>query len=58
MEKLPQNVIALGGIEADKIRRTKELEYAGVAVLGGVWLAKNKEEAFTKIYNEYRHVYH
>ncbi len=57
VEKLPQNVIALGGIKADKIRKTKEMGYAGVAVFGAVWLAENKNQAFTEIYNEYRNVY-
>ncbi|PKD21651.1 hypothetical protein APR41_01295 [Salegentibacter salinarum] len=58
VENISCKALALGGIEADKIRRTKELRYAGVAVLGAVWLAKNKEEAFIGIYNEYRNVYH
>ena len=57
VENLPHKVIALGGIEADKIPRAQELGYAGVAVLGAVWLAENKDQAFTEIYNEYRHVY-
>ena len=51
------DVIALGGIKADKISKTKEMGYAGVAVLGAVWLAENKQKAFTEIYKEYRNVY-
>lgn len=58
VENIFSKVIALGGIEADKIRRTKEMGYTGVAVLGAVWLAKNKEVTFTEIHNEYRNVYH
>lgn len=54
---LSNKVIALGGIEADKISEAKELGYAGVAVLGAVWLAENRNKAFTEIYNEYRHVF-
>lgn len=55
---LPHNIIALGGIKANNISRAKELGYAGVAVLGAVWLAKDSSVAFTEIYNEYQHVYH
>ncbi|MBZ9729896.1 thiamine phosphate synthase [Salegentibacter sp. JZCK2] len=58
VEKLQQKVIALGGIEADKISKTKEMGYAGVAVLGAVWLTEYRNKAFTEIYNEYRNVYH
>ncbi|MDT0685945.1 thiamine phosphate synthase [Autumnicola psychrophila] len=54
---LPFKVIALGGVEADKISKAKEMGYAGVAVLGAVWLAENKNQAFTEIYNEYKNVY-
>jgi thiamine-phosphate pyrophosphorylase len=54
---LSQNIIALGGIESTNISRAKELGYAGVAVLGAVWLAENPLEAFVQIYNEYQHVY-
>ena len=57
VENLPHQVIALGGIEADTIPKAKELGYKGVAVLGAVWLAENRNRAFTKIYNEYSNVY-
>ena len=57
VEAIPGKVIALGGIEADKISKTKEMGYAGVAVLGAVWLAENRDSAFTEIYKEYRNVY-
>ena len=57
VENIPYKVIAVGGIEAEKIPRAKELGYAGVAVLGAVWLAENKNQVFTEIYNEYRNVY-
>ncbi len=57
VEKLPQKVIALGGIEAGRISKTKEMGYAGVAVLGAVWLAENRNKDFTEIYNEHRNVY-
>lgn len=57
VESLPQKIVALGGIESDKISKTKELGYAGVAVLGAVWLAENKQKAFTELNIEYRNVY-
>lgn len=57
VEKLPHKVVALGGIEASKIYKAKDLGYEGVAVLGGIWLAENKHQAFTEIYNEYINVY-
>lgn len=58
VENLPQKVIALGGMETDKIPKTKELGYKGVAVLGAVWLADDRNKTFTEIHNEYRNVYH
>lgn len=58
VEKLPQKVIALGGIQANRIAKTKEMGYAGVAVFGAVWLAENRNKVFTEIHNEYRNVYH
>lgn len=57
VEKPQQNVVALGGIETDKIRKAKEMRYAGVAVLGAVWNAENKDSAFTEIFKEYSNVY-
>jgi len=58
VENLPHKVVALGGIEADKIHTAKEMGYAGVAALGAVWFAENKYKVFTEIFNEYRNVYH
>ena len=57
VEKFPHKVVALGGIEADKIPRVKYLGYEGVAVMGAIWLAENKQQAFNEIYNKYRNVY-
>ncbi|TVZ26352.1 thiamine-phosphate pyrophosphorylase [Gillisia sp. Hel_I_86] len=57
VEALQQKIVALGGIEAENISKAKELGYAGVAVLGAVWLKKNKPKAFVEIYNEYQNVY-
>ena len=57
VKTIPGKVIALGGIETDKISKAKDIGYAGVAVLGAVWNAENKEQALNEIYNEYRKVY-
>ena len=57
VKHLPQKAIALGGIRAERIAEAKELGYAGIAILGAVWTAKNKQKAFNKIYNTYRNVY-
>ncbi|SKB30269.1 thiamine-phosphate pyrophosphorylase [Salegentibacter holothuriorum] len=57
VENLPHKVVALGGIEADKIHTAKEMGYAGVAALGAVWFAENRHKAFTEIFNNYRNVY-
>ena len=57
VEKLTHKMIALGGIEADKIEESKALGYSGIAVLGAVWLAENRNKAFTEVYKEYSNVY-
>lgn len=57
VETIPVKVIALGGIEVDKILKAKALGYAGVAVLGAVWFAENRNKAFTEIYKKYKDVY-
>lgn len=54
---LPQQVIALGGIKADRIQQAKKMGYAGVAVLGAIWLAEDKRKAFEEIHKAYRNVY-
>lgn len=57
VENLPHKIIALGGIEKEKISKAKELGFKGVAVLGAIWTAENKVQAFTEIHNEHRNVY-
>lgn len=57
VEALPQKIVALGGIETVNIARAKEFGYAGVAVLGAVWLAENKQQAFAELINKYQYVY-
>jgi thiamine-phosphate pyrophosphorylase len=44
-----QNIIALGGIDEDKIETIREMGFAGIAVLGAIWQSKNPVEKFRKI---------
>lgn len=57
LKNLSYKVIALGGIDTDTILKAKEMGYTGVAVLGAVWLTKNKKKAFTEICKKYKDVY-
>ncbi len=44
-----KNIIALGGIDEDKIETCRELGFAGVAVIGAIWQKKNPLEKFKRI---------
>ncbi len=44
-----KNIIALGGIDEDKIETVRELGFAGVAVLGAIWNSENPIEKFKRI---------
>ncbi len=44
-----KNIIALGGIDEDKIETCRKLGFAGVAVLGAIWQSKNPLEKFKRI---------
>lgn len=44
-----KKIIALGGIDEDKIEICRELGFAGVAVLGAIWESKNPVEKFKQI---------
>ena len=44
-----KNIIALGGIDEDKIETCRELGFAGVAVLGAIWNSENPIEKFLRI---------
>lgn len=57
IENRSQKVIALGGIEKATIPKAKELGYAGVAVLGAIWTAKNKKEQFFEIFKAYKNAF-
>ena len=49
LRRLKRNLIALGGIDEDKIEIVREIGFAGVAVLGAVWNSKNPIEKFQRI---------
>lgn len=49
LSKTQYKVIALGGIELDTALRAKELGFAGVALLGGIWESKAPVEFFKQI---------
>ena len=44
-----KNIIALGGIDEDKIKICSEMGFAGVAVLGAIWNSKSPKEKFIKL---------
>ncbi|MES2284387.1 MAG: thiamine phosphate synthase [Bacteroidota bacterium] len=42
-------LIALGGIDEDKIEKVKELGFSGIALLGAIWKSENPVEKFKRI---------
>lgn len=44
-----KNIIALGGIDAEKIELVRKVGFAGVAVVGAIWNSKDPVERFKKI---------
>lgn len=42
-------LIALGGIDEDKIEKVKELGFSGIALLGAIWQSENPVEEFKRI---------
>ncbi|MFH1005042.1 MAG: thiamine phosphate synthase [Bacteroidota bacterium] len=44
-----KNIIALGGIDEDKIKIVRELGFWGIALLGAIWNNKNPVEKFKRI---------
>ena len=47
--KTKHKVIALGGIDSDKIAEVQSMGFAGVGLLGSIWKADDPVEAFLKI---------
>ncbi len=44
-----KNIMALGGIDEDKIALVRKIGFAGVAVLGAIWNSKNPLDKFKRI---------
>jgi phosphoribosylformimino-5-aminoimidazole carboxamide ribonucleotide (ProFAR) isomerase len=44
-----EKIIALGGIDEDKLDTVKELGFAGIAMLGAIWQSENPVEKFKQI---------
>ncbi|HYV94863.1 MAG TPA: thiamine phosphate synthase [Chitinophagales bacterium] len=49
LHKTSYNVIALGGVDEDKIEQAKKWGFSGVAVLGSLWKSKDPVEKFKRI---------
>ncbi|MDN3596043.1 thiamine phosphate synthase [Zunongwangia endophytica] len=57
VNELQQKVIALGGIDSEKISAIKQKGFSGAAVLGAVWMQENPTNSFIKIQQEYESVF-
>lgn len=44
-----EKIIALGGIDEDKIDAVKDLGFSGIALLGAIWQTENPLEKFKRI---------
>ena len=49
LRKTSYDVIALGGVDEDKIEQARKWGFSGVAVLGSVWKSKDPIEKFKRI---------
>jgi len=49
LHKTSYEVIALGGVDEDKIEQAKKWGFSGVAVLGSIWKSKEPFEKFKRI---------
>lgn len=54
---IPLPVIGMGGVHTKNIPQVKQLGYAGVGVLGGVWSATDPLKACTELLLEVKKVY-
>jgi thiamine-phosphate pyrophosphorylase len=45
-------VIALGGVDTDKLNLAKEMGFYGVAVMGSIWQSPHPEEKFLELYDK------
>lgn len=46
-----KNIIALGGVDEDKIELVRKVGFKGAAVLGAIWNSKNPLDKFLRIWN-------
>ena len=44
-----RQLLALGGIEEDKVEKVKELGFSGIVLLGAIWQSENPLEKFKRI---------
>lgn len=49
MKNRNEKIIALGGIDEDKIDTVKDLGFSGIALLGAIWQNENPVEKFKRI---------
>lgn len=49
LQKTSYEVIAMGGVNIDKIDKVKDFGFKGFALLGGLWQTENPVETFKKI---------
>jgi thiamine monophosphate synthase len=49
MENRPEKIIALGGVDEDKIEMIKELRFTGIALLGAIWHNESPVEKYKRI---------
>ncbi|MCL6220681.1 thiamine phosphate synthase [Zunongwangia pacifica] len=54
---IQQKVIALGGINSEKIPLIRKMGFSGGAVLGAVWKQDNPVDSFNKIQQQYESVF-
>ncbi len=47
-------IIALGGIDVNKIEEVRNLGFSGIALLGALWHAKNPVEQFKRIQQQWK----
>jgi len=49
LSKTQQKVLALGGVDIDKLAEIKEMNFAGMVLHGAIWQSKDPVEAFRNI---------
>ncbi|GAA5037849.1 thiamine phosphate synthase [Marivirga lumbricoides] len=49
LKRSPKKIVALGGIDEDKIDWVKEAGFSGIALLGAIWQSENPVEKYKAI---------